>query len=179
MATIRATCPACNASVEVDADKAGTEVECGECLQVFKVKGAGGKIKGSPSARGKAPAAGTKPAARRRADDDDEDEDDYEHDHVEEYDEDDYDPGEARGRRRPRGMPSSGGTFALGVLAVMTTCIPFVSIPVAIVALRRPPAVAYPYGASGLVRIGKLLAQVSLGLWVLVVLLLYLNFRRN
>ena len=175
MDTIRVTCPACKATLEVDADKAGTEVECGECFQVFKAKGGESKIKGAPVPKGKA--AKPKPPGRRRDDDDD---DEYEHDHRrEEYDEEDYDPAETRGRRRASGMPSAAGTFVLGLMSFMLSCVPFISIPLAIVTLRRPPAVAYPAGSSGAVRIGKLLAQVSLGFWVFVVVALYYIIRSH
>jgi predicted Zn finger-like uncharacterized protein len=167
MDTIRLTCPACKAALEVDADKAGTQVECGECFQVFEApRPDGPKIKvvltlGPPTGKKK-----PRPTGRKREDDDRRDE----------YDEDDYDPNEARGGR-PSGMPSAGGTFVLGLLAMMATCVPFVSIPLAIVTLRRPPRDAYPPWSSGLVRYGKLFAQASLGLWVVVLLILYLKFR--
>ena len=35
MASIRVTCPMCGKLLEVGAEHAGQEVECGECLQVF------------------------------------------------------------------------------------------------------------------------------------------------
>src|SRR5262249_56250447 len=108
MDTIRVTCPACKAALEVDADKVGTEVECGECFQVFKARSPGGKSKSAPTTK-----KGTKPAGRKRRDEDD----DYEHDNREEYDEEDYDPNESRAGRAS-GMPSAGGTFLLGLLAV-------------------------------------------------------------
>lgn len=170
MKTIRVTCPACKATLEVDADQVGTEVECSECFQVFKAKG--GKSKDTPSSRGKP--ASTRPRRRRE-------DDDYEHDReIEEYDEDDYDPDESRSRRRrASGIPSAAGTFGFGLLAFLTTCFPPLSILLAIVTMRRPAAASYPPSQAGLARMGKLLAQISLGFWLIAVVILYYAFRSN
>ena len=51
MATIRLTCPACARMLEVGADAAGKEVECGECLEVFIAKAPESKIRGRPRHR--------------------------------------------------------------------------------------------------------------------------------
>src|SRR5688572_10078948 len=95
MANIRVTCPACKTELEIDAEFEGQEVECGNCLEVFKAKppsSAGspgtGKIPGagkgssSGSSRGRSSGA---PKKRRRDDDDD----DYEHDRRRRDDDDD------------------------------------------------------------------------------------------
>ena len=60
MANIRVTCPACKSELEIDAEFEGQEVECGNCLEVFKAKRPGsagssdaGKIPGAGSGRGR------------------------------------------------------------------------------------------------------------------------------
>src|SRR5262245_36878835 len=114
MATIRVTCPTCGEVLEVAAEDAGTEVECGEWLPAFVVKGpGGGKIKGAPA--GREPRG--KPARKRRDDDDD---DDYEHDRVEEYDDDDYEPpGRGRrGRGGQYGLRPAGTVLVLGIVSI-------------------------------------------------------------
>ena len=60
MPNIRVTCPACGTTLELDAQHAGQEVECGSCLQVFVAKPAAPPAR--PPIRGVPP---TKPAPRR------------------------------------------------------------------------------------------------------------------
>jgi len=188
MANIRVTCPTCGKALEVGAEFEGQEVECGECFQVFVAKGPGGRIKGAPSARGKAPAGKTadKPAGKpkspgRKRDDEN---DEYEHDKRDEYDDEDYDPPD-RGRRRggggggPPGMRAAGATLALGIVSFVFACIPIIGIPVAIVTLTGPNAANYPPGQAGLVRAGKVLAQITIGLLVFVIAAAYYLIRER
>ncbi|MDY3559828.1 hypothetical protein R5W23_001000 [Gemmata sp. JC673] len=90
MPNIRVTCPTCGTQLEVDAVHEGTEVECGNCLQVF--------VATTKKDRSPAPGRKTRESAsrsgpprdradeedddrpsrrRRRGDDDDDDDDDY------------------------------------------------------------------------------------------------------
>ena len=38
MANIRVTCPACKTTLEIDKKFEGEEIECGNCLEVFKAE---------------------------------------------------------------------------------------------------------------------------------------------
>src|SRR6478609_8452051 len=103
MANIRVTCPTCGKVLEVGAEHAGQEVECGECFQVFVAEGPPKpKIKG---VRTPGTPPGVKEKTKRRRKDDD---DDYNHE-PDEYDDDDYEP-----PRRRRGG-GGGGTAVAGV----------------------------------------------------------------
>src|SRR6187401_201743 len=130
MANIRVTCPTCGKMLEVGAEHAGQEVECGECFQVFVAEGPPKpKIKGvlTPSAP-----PGVKGKTKRRRKDDD---DDYDHDHeTDEYDDDDYEP-----PRRRRGAGGGGGTamvgVTVGILALLTSCCPLTGIGLGVLAM--------------------------------------------
>lgn len=126
MATIRVTCPTCGQALEVGAEYDGKEVECGKCLQVFVAKGSGGgTIAGTPSWRGKIPAAqpSTPPAQRRR-------DNDFEHDRErDEYDEDDYEP------RSSNGGGASGIAVVGLIFGVLALCCPLTGIPLGILAV--------------------------------------------
>jgi len=129
MANIRVTCPTCGKVLEVGAEHAGEEVECGECFQVFVAEGPKPKTKSAPTHG--PPGVKGKPK-RRRTDDDD----DYEHDHpIEEYDEDDYQPP----RRRGGGNGGASGTavagLIVGILALLTSCCPLTGIGLGILAM--------------------------------------------
>lgn len=98
MANIRVTCPACKSDLEIDAAFEGQEVECGNCLEVFKatVPGTGksntGKIPGASKSGSGSPGGSGRstptPKKKRRDDDDD----DYEHDRRrDDYEDDDDD----------------------------------------------------------------------------------------
>jgi len=130
MPNIRVTCPACKSELEIDASFEGQEVECGNCLEVFKAKGPGAS--GSSRGGGKIPGAGassaggsgrSKPASRaakkRRRDDDD---DDYEHDRRrDDDDDDDYAPPPPR--RRSDGAGGLAVTsLVLGITAFIPGC---------------------------------------------------------
>jgi hypothetical protein len=176
MATIRVTCPTCGKALEVGAEYDDKEVECGECFQVFVARKPGTRVKGIPSARGKAPAA--KSGRKRDGDDDD----DYEHDNRrDEYDDDDYEP-PSRGRRSGGGGHSTelrpaGSVLVLGIVSILFLCVPFIGIPMAIVTMMGPAAANYPPGEALLVRIGKLLAQLSIGLLLVGAVVAYWVFR--
>lgn len=60
MPTIHVTCPACRSVLELDAEHAGREIECGSCLKVFV-------------ARPDDPPAASRSGRSRRRDDDEED----------------------------------------------------------------------------------------------------------
>jgi hypothetical protein len=168
MATIRVTCPTCGKALEVGAEYDGKEVECGECFQVFVARKPGIKVKGIPSATGKGPAA---KSGRRRDDDDD-----YEHDHRrDEYDDDDYEPPSRGGRGgRYTGPRPAGTVLVLGIVSLLMPCI---GIPIAIIALLGPPAADYPPGQAFLVRVGKMLARITIVLWSVFAVLMYYLLR--
>ena len=84
MATIRVSCPMCGQLVEVDAQYAGQEVECGACLQVFVAEPP--RAASTWEARAPDLPPGLRGRPRRRDEDDD-----YEHDH-EDLDEFDHGP---------------------------------------------------------------------------------------
>lgn len=146
MANIRVTCPACKSELELDAAFEGQEVECGNCLEVFKAArpGSGGSSGGAPpadagSGRGKIPGAGTgsaagsgrgrperRPAPRsRRRDDDYEDRRRRDDD----YDDDDYGPPPPR---RSGAAPGDGVAIAslvLGIISIVVCCCYPISLP--------------------------------------------------
>jgi hypothetical protein len=165
MASIRLNCPACGRTLEVDAEAAGKEVECGECLEVFVAKAPEGNIRGTPSPSGKIPAATprSKPArkpSRRRDDDDDDD-----------YD-DDYDLPSAR---RGRGGVDSGAATAgliLGIIALLTSCCPLTGIILGILAvvlgsMGRTQSGGESGTATAAFILGLLALVISVGLLIL------------
>src|SRR5215213_1683344 len=118
MANIRVTCPACKSELEIDSEFEGQEVECGNCLEVFKAKRPGSA---GSSGTGKIPGAGTgssggggrgrstdRPAPKRRRRDDD---DDF----------DDYDPRPYR-RSRGEGDGAATASLVLGIIALFPGC---------------------------------------------------------
>src|SRR4051794_28130295 len=109
MPNIRVTCPACNTTLELDAQYAGQEVECGSCLQVFAATPPAPArppaIRGVPPTK---PAPRRGPPPRRPAPRDD---DDYPHDH---YD-DDYPE-----TRAANGLGTA--SLVLGILSIVAFC---------------------------------------------------------
>lgn len=143
MANIRVTCPTCKTELEVGAEHAGQEVECGNCLQVFVAKGPerpGPKVPAVLGLPGPAPKPKPKPKRRRDTDDDDE----YDHDRRPRDDDfDDYDD-----YRPSRASDSSGAdglavaSLVLGILALPFVCCWPLGLPLA--------ALAVVMGAVGL-----------------------------
>lgn len=163
MKTIPLICPACKRGFDVPASKDGKDVECPDCLEVFKAEkpGAGPQVMvvvldGSKGGRGKGGKAKSKP--RRRDDDDD---DDHDHDHP---------PERSGGGGGYHAIRSPGTTLTLGILSLGFFCVPLVGLILAIVAMSGPAAAYYHPADRGTVRTGKLLAQLTLGLYVLAIL---------
>ena len=164
MANIRVTCPACKTELEVDASHEGQEVECGNCLEVFKAKppgssaAGGGKIPGAGSRPGGSGGSGRgrsdRPAPKKRRRDDD---DDYDHDRRRDDDEfDDYDP-----RPRRSGGEGDGAATAslvLGIIAVVLFCCWPISGPVGLIA-----AVCGGLGLKSRNNRGQAIAGLALG----------------
>ena len=120
MANIRVTCPACKSDLEIDEEFEGKEVECGNCLEVFKAE--------KPSKSGNTVIVVTVPvdkapaSRRKRRDDDDDDDDD-----------DDYTPPPPR----PASAPGDGLALAsliLGIVAFPLLCCWPLSIPLGLAA---------------------------------------------
>lgn len=146
MAKIRVTCPACRTELELDAAHEGQEVECGNCLEVFKANapgsGAGPKIpaagprtggsgSGSGGGASRSGSSRGRPAPKRRRRDDD---DDYEHDRRRDDDEfDDYDPRPYR-RSGGEGDGAATASLILGIIAVVMFCCWPISGPVGLIA---------------------------------------------
>ena len=142
MANIRVTCPACKSELEIDAAFEGQEVECGNCLEVFKAKApgeggssrGGGKIPGTgalPASGGGCSKPADRPAKKKRRDDDD----DYDHDRRRRDDEDDdedYAPPPPRGSRGSPGDGVAVAALVLGIVGVMSCCCWPLSIPAGI-----------------------------------------------
>ncbi|QJW93018.1 zinc ribbon domain-containing protein [Frigoriglobus tundricola] len=135
MANIRVTCPACRTELEVGAEHAGQEVECGNCLEVFVAKAPGGTgVSGTGPVPGSGPGPlavpgsqrskpANRPVRKRRRDDDD----DYEHDHRrDDYDDyDDYAPS----RRGSGGDGAATASLILGIFALVLSCCWIFSLP--------------------------------------------------
>lgn len=143
MAKIRVTCPSCRTELELDAAHEGQEVECGNCLEVFKANppgsGGGPKIPAAgPRAGGSGSGGGTsrsgnrgRPAPKRRRRDDD---DDYEHDRRRDDDEfDDYDPRPYRGGGG-EGDSAATAALVLGIISVVMFCCAPISVLVGVIA---------------------------------------------
>jgi hypothetical protein len=148
MANIRVTCPACKSELELDAAFEGQEVECGNCLEVFKAKAPGSA---GSSGTGKIPGAGTKPAsgsgrsdsgagsgrsrpAPRRSRRDEVDDDDYEHDRRrDDYDDEDYGPPPER--RSGEGDGAATASMVMGIISLVLVCCWPLSLPLGIAAV--------------------------------------------
>lgn len=135
MANIRVTCPACKSELEIDSAHEGQEVECGNCLELFKAARPGstpapgsaggsapGKIPGAGprpggSSGGGRSGSGRKPAPRGRRYEDD----DYEHDRRDDYDDEDYSPPPPR-RAGGEGDGLATASLILGILALFPGC---------------------------------------------------------
>jgi hypothetical protein len=179
MANIRVNCPACRALLELDAVHAGTEVECGSCLQVFVANAPAPRTPGAipgvaPPAKRNAPREeerdepredkgsgnrSRKPpreeprrerrSRRRRNRERDEDEDNY--DGYRDWDdEDDYD-------RPRRSEGTNGSAVASLVCGVISMTVVAVALPFAFCCLGVPLAFALPtsllatlFGAIGM-----------------------------
>jgi predicted Zn finger-like uncharacterized protein len=179
MPNIRVTCPACKTELEIDAAFEGQEVECGNCLEVFKAKkpGAGGS-----SGAGKTPGAGTsgsgrgkpapKAAARKRRDDDDDDEYDHDRRRRDDDDDDDYDP-------RPRRSGGAGlgvASLVLGIFSLLTAiaticCCPFVAIPFSLGAIITGVFGLQKPESKAMSIIGLTLGVISLGICAVILVL--------
>lgn len=134
MANIRVTCPACRTELEVGAEHAGQEVECGNCLEVFVARPPGGaSASGTRTGPGTGPAPvpgygsprsepASRPVRKRRRDDDD----DYEHDRRRD-DYDDYD--DPPPRRGSEGDGAAIASLVLGIFALVLSCCWMFSLP--------------------------------------------------
>jgi len=149
MATIRVTCPMCGKLLEIGAEHAGQEVECGECFQVF-VAEAPPSPKITAVTHGLPPGIKGKP--RPRHDDDDEYEHDREDDEFEEFD-------------RPSGAgPASGTAVAaliVGVLALVTACCPLTGVAFGITAMVLGSSAKRYSGPSGAATAATVLGSVA------------------
>ena len=169
MATIRVTCPTCGQLLEVDAEHAGEEVECGECFQVFVAEGPKPPKIQVILTHGPLPHVEGKPKSRqRRRDDDDDSEPNRPRD---EYDEDDYDrptrPGGA-GAAVTTGTAVVG--LVVGVFALLTSCCPVTGIVLGILAMvlgavgKKSPDVSGAATAAAV--LGSIAFVISAGLAV-------------
>src|SRR5262245_6006424 len=142
MANIRVTCPECKSELELDAAFEGQEVECGNCLKVFKATRPGSAgSSGAGKIPGVVPGAGTsgrsrpadKPAPKKRRDSDDapsrgrkrryDDDDDYEHDRRrDDYDDDDYGPPPYRSGSAGEGDGAATASMVMGLISLFIVC---------------------------------------------------------
>lgn len=163
MPNIRVNCPACRALLELDAAHAGTEVECGSCLQVFVANALAprtpGAIPGVPppqkrndkhddkhdeprddkrGGKRKPPRDEPRRARRSRRQRKQRDEDDDDYDGYRDWeDEDDYD--------RPRRSDGANGwAVASLVCGVISMTVVAVALPFAFCCLGVPLAFALP-----------------------------------
>ncbi|MBM3980289.1 MAG: DUF4190 domain-containing protein [Planctomycetes bacterium] len=129
MATIRVTCPACNTTLEIDKKHEGEEIECGNCLEVFKAtepkRGDGDDPKivvilSSPVPK---KARADRPAKRRRRDEDEYDDDD------------DYAPPPQRRRGSGPGDGAAVAALILSLVAFVGFCCWPMSGPFAVLAI--------------------------------------------
>ena len=159
MSTLRITCPACHATLEIDARHAGEEVECGSCFQVFVATDPNAKAKpGRPMAK----PASTKPSSKRR----DESDDDYPHDHIDLYDSLADDDSPSR-----RGGDGFGvAALVLGIVALPLSCCFILSGPVALVGLLLGVIGMSRRDGRGLAIAGVALNVIALLLTALVLL---------
>src|SRR5258708_5973561 len=123
MANIRVTCPTCKAELEIGDEHIGKEVECGSCLQAFKVED---------------PKSKKTPYKMRRPRNDDEDDDDdrpsrRKRRRRREDDEDDYDyspPGTSSGGGDGTGLAVT--SLILGILSFPMLCCCYLNIPISL-----------------------------------------------
>jgi hypothetical protein len=147
MPTIRVTCPMCGKLLEVDAEHAGREVECGECFQIFVAE-----TPQPPKIRAVAHdlPPGVKGKPRRQRDDDD-----YEPDEDDEFEEFD----------RPPGAGSASGTavaaLIVGVLALVTACCPLTGVAFGITAMVLGSSAKRYSGPSGAATAATVLGSVA------------------
>jgi hypothetical protein len=164
MPRTRVTCPACNAAFDVSADKVGETVECPECFEPVRVEKSGGpKITvvfthGTPAKKSK-----SKPKRRR----DDDDDDDYEHDNRED---EDY----GAPPRRGYSGPSAVVPLLQGVGAMLTACIPPLSIILAIAAIRTGHPDRFPDpGSRWVAGLGRKLGRTTFAVYFLLIVVAY------
>src|SRR5205823_1139799 len=123
---IRVTCPACKTELEIDAEFEGQEVECGNCLEVFKAKkpGSTGKIPGAGtgSSAGSGSKSADKSAKKKRRDDDDDDDRPRSRRRDDDDDEDDYAPPPPRRRSGGGGNGLGVTSLVLGILSIIPGC---------------------------------------------------------
>ena len=154
MANIRVNCPTCKAELEIGQEYLGQEVECGSCLQPFKVED---------------PKSVKKPykMQRSRDDEDDEDEDDRgprRKKRRRRDDDDDYDyrpPGASRG--------STGGgsglaitSLILGILSFPMICCCYLNVPISVAGIVTGMIGAAKPNGRGMAITGLVLSIVSL-----------------
>lgn len=162
MANIRVTCPTCKTELEVGAEHAGQEVECGNCLQVFVAKGPERPEPKAPAVLGlPGPAPKPKPKPKRRRDTDD---DEYDHDRRPRDDDfDDYDD-----YRPSRASDSSGAdglavaSLVLGILSLPFVCCWPLGVPLAALAVVMGAVGLRSRDNHGLAVAGLVLGLVSL-----------------
>jgi predicted Zn finger-like uncharacterized protein len=130
MANIRVKCPACKTELEIDADHEGQEVECGNCLEVFKATRVS-----APSASSSDEAPPPKSQKKRRDDDEDEEEKPRKKKkrrRDDDDDDDDYYP-------PPRRSGGSNGlaitSLILGITAFFPGCCCYLFIPLSLGAI--------------------------------------------
>jgi hypothetical protein len=192
MAKIRVTCPACRTELELDAAHEGQEVECGNCLEVFKANppGAGGGPR-IPAAAPRSTGGGSR---RNDRDDDDrdadrgqsrsggggssrgrpsrpparrrrDDDDDYERDRRRDDDFDDYDPRPYRGDADGDGPATAA--LVLGIISVVFCCCWAIAAPVGLIACICGGLGVKSRHNSGQAIAGIVLGVIGMGLSVL------------
>jgi hypothetical protein len=136
MATIRVSCPMCGRLLEVGAEYAGQEVECGGCLQVFVAEApASARI---PAATGVDPP----PLARGKPQQPREDHDDWAF----------------------QTFPANGTAIAaliVGVLALVTSCCPLTGVTFGIAAMVLGSSAKRFSGPSGAATAAAVLGSVA------------------
>lgn len=136
MATIRVKCPACKTELEIDAEHVGEDVECGNCLEVFKAQPPASLSKPAPRAdedEDEDKPAKPKPKSRRRDDDDDDDDRPRRKRRRRRDDDDDDDYYDAPPPRRAGGSNGLAVTsLILGILAIFPGCCCYLWVPLSL-----------------------------------------------
>ncbi len=176
MPNIRVTCPACRTELEIGAEHAGQEVECGNCLEVFVAKAPGGagssgpgQVPGTgpdpaPTRRSERSRPANRPVRKRRRDDDD----DYEHDRRRDnYDDDDFD---LPPRRETGGDGAATASLVLGIFALILSCCWIFSLPLGLSATITGGLGLKSRNNRGLAVAGLILGIISMCIAVFVLL---------
>lgn len=183
MAKIRVKCPACKTELEVDAEFAGQEVECGNCLEVFVANPPASGGQRAPDSGGSSRAGSSRGRDRERDEEErprkrsrsrrDDDDDDYEHDRRRRGDdgEDDEDYYSPPPRRGGGGNGLGIASLVLGILAVFPgCCCGLLGIPLGLAAVVTGSiALKNPEGKPMAI-IGVALGAVMIGLTILAVI---------